>query len=368
MAKTSGGREFLGTFGLVFLSIGVLFVIDTFLARVERSETRTEAVRLFTEGQRLIARGDYGRAIGRFKDALAIERTNRDFARTLAQAQLAAGKTADAEQTLSELLQSDSTDGLTNLLMARVLVKEQRFDEASSYYHRAIFGRWNQDAAGNELRARFELIGLLAERGAKEALLAELLPVQDLAPRDMKTRLRMGQLFLAAGSPNRAADIFRAIVREQPSNAEAHSGLADAVFAVANYRGARVEYQTAVRLDPNDEAARKRLELCNEVLALDPAIRGLGPGQRFRRSLMLLRQTLDESSKCIPKAPAQADQNLLDQADKALKERVTAVREAEVAESNIDLAEKLWQLRKRACVAPPAVDSPLTLVLAKMAQ
>ena len=61
----------------------------------------------------------------------------------------------------------------------------------------------------NRLRVRFELIDLLAQRNSKEELLAELLPIQDEAPRDLKTRTQMGRLFLLAGSPARAADIFR---------------------------------------------------------------------------------------------------------------------------------------------------------------
>jgi len=110
------------------------------------------------------------------------------------------------------------------------------------------------------------------------------------------------------------------------------------------------------------------LELSTDVLARDPTIRGLGPNQRFRRSLMLLRQTLDEATNCLPQPPDPAAQALLDSAAQALAERVPAIREAEAAESDVDLAEKLWQVRKKSCGTPPSPDSPLTLVLAKMAQ
>ena len=162
---------------------------------------------------------------------MAIERGNRDYLRTLAQAQFAAGRTADAESTLTELLQSDSTDGLASLMMGRVLVKEGRFAEAVSYFHRAIYGRWNEDAAGNRLRARFELIDLLAQRNSKEELLAELLPVQDQGPRDLKIRTRLGRLFLLAGSPARAAEVYRGILHDAPANADAYAGLGEAEFA-----------------------------------------------------------------------------------------------------------------------------------------
>jgi thioredoxin-like negative regulator of GroEL len=56
-------------------------------------------------------RGENAKAIDRIKDAIANARGNRDYRRTLAEAELAAGRTADAESTLTDLLQSDSTDG-----------------------------------------------------------------------------------------------------------------------------------------------------------------------------------------------------------------------------------------------------------------
>src|SRR5258706_2191928 len=130
MAKPSARRSFLATFGLVFLAIAALFAADTFLARTERSESLVEAARLFEQGRVLMQRGENAEAIERIEDAISIERGDRDYQRTLALAQFAAGKIADAESTLRELLQSDSTDGLASLIMARVLVKEGRFAAA----------------------------------------------------------------------------------------------------------------------------------------------------------------------------------------------------------------------------------------------
>ena len=160
MAKPFTGRPFFGTFGLIFLAIAALFVADMFLAKTERTESRVEAARLFEQGRVLMQRGKSAEAIKRIEDAITIERGNRDYLRTLAQAQFAAGKTADAESTLAELLQSDSTDGPASLIMGRVLAKEGRFAEAISYFHRAIYGQWNEGEAQNRLSVRFELIDL----------------------------------------------------------------------------------------------------------------------------------------------------------------------------------------------------------------
>jgi Flp pilus assembly protein TadD len=116
---------------LVFLAISAFFAADMFLAHLEQAESHIQAAHLFEQGRALMQRGDNADAIKPIKDAIAIERGNSDFMRTLAQAQLTAGKTADAESTLTELLQTDSTDGLASLTMGRVLAKEGRFPEAS---------------------------------------------------------------------------------------------------------------------------------------------------------------------------------------------------------------------------------------------
>jgi len=368
MAKPFTGRPFFGTFGLIFLAIAALFVADMFLAKTERTESRVEAARLFEQGRVLMQRGKSAEAIKRIEDAITIERGNRDYLRTLAQAQFAAGKTADAESTLAELLQSDSTDGPASLIMGRVLAKEGRFAEAISYFHRAIYGQWNEGEAQNRLSVRFELIDLLAQRNSKEELLAELLPIQDDAPRDLKTRTQMGRLFLLAGSPARAADIFRGILHDAPTNADTYAGLGEAEFARGNYRAAQRDFQTALRLEPEDQATRRRLDVCNELLMLDPTMRGLGPAERFRRSLKLVELTLDETNQCIGQNPSLELQELLDKAGKALKVRVGATHQSEVSESNLDLAEQLWQARKKECKPLPAAESPLALVLARLAQ
>ena len=368
MAQPVAARSFLATCILVGLSIAVLFVVDTFLARTERTESRIEAARLFSEGQSLLRQGNNAAAVERIKDAIEIERGNRDYQRTLAEAQLAAGRATDADATLNALLASDSTDGPANLIMARVQVKQGQFPDAISYFHRAIYGQWPKDAAASRLRARFELIDLLAQRDSKEELLAELLPVEDQAPRDIEARLRMGRLLLQAGSPVRSEDVFRGILQEAPADADAHAGLGDAEFAQGNYRAAQRDFQSALRLTPNDPALRKRLDLCNELLTLDPTLRGLDPADRLSRSRKLLELTVGDATLCAGQNPSAEMRVLLDAAAKILKSRSSAAHQSATAESNLDLAEQLWQFRGKDCNQPPVKDSPLALVQDRLAR
>jgi Flp pilus assembly protein TadD len=358
----------VGTFGLTLLSIAGLFVVDTFLVKIDRTESSVEAIRLFKQGQALLSRGENTQAIEQINDALEIQRDNRDFLRTLAQAQLGAGRTSDAETTLASLLETDSGDGEASLLMARVLTKEGRFPEASSFFHRAVYGHWDKDEQANRERARSELIDLLAQRNSKEDLLAELLAVQDRAPQDLHVRMRLGLLFLQAGSPARAGDVFHAILHDDPTNAGAYKGLGEAGFARGDYRGAERDFQAALRLAPNDASARHRLEVCTELLQLDPMLRGLTAEARFRRSLQLVQLTLNEINACGVRDSSADLKQLLDRANSSLTAKVAAARLSEVAEANLDIAEQVWLARKKECRTPPDPNGPLALVLARLTQ
>ena len=338
--------SFLGTFGLVFAAIAALFAVDMFLAKVERSETAAQAARLYKKGEQLAAAGRYNEAVTSLRDALAISRDNATWQLALGNALLSAGKLDDAESLLRDLLQRDATNGEGNLLMARALARQQRIAVAESYYHMAIYGRWPRDADANRIRARFELIDLLVKVDAKQQLLAELLPLQDEPLTDPATRARIARLFLLAGSPARAADLFRQILHHQRQDADAYAGLGDAEFARGNYRTAESILVVALRLKPGDAQVRKDLELCDEVVGLDPTPRGLTPAARFARSRKLVQALLEDAGKC--NLPA-------------------TVRAGATTDANLAAADKLWQARKASCPGTPP-DPAVVIVMDKIAE
>lgn len=371
-ARSPLERSLLGTLLLVCAAIGGLFALDTFLAGLERADAAAEARRLFAAGRRLAAEGRNRDAAERFRAALGLARGERTYQLALARALLAAGRPAAADTVLAELLAKDATDGPANLMMARVLRAEGQIPRAVSYYHRAIYGRWSGDAAPERVRARFELIELLAQREAPKELLAELLAAEIDAPADLRTRKWLGRLFIQAGSPARAADLFRAILRKHPGDADAYAGIGEAQFAMGNYRAARANLQQAARLDPGNSEIRARLAACEEVLALDPLQRGLGLDQQYRRSLRLVELALDTLENCVGPTPPASVQALADSARRRLRHPARAAiarREPDGFESNLDLAERLWELRTIACGRPAGASrDPLGLVLAKIAQ
>jgi len=360
-------QSFWSTFLLVFGAIALLFVFDTGLSRLERSESRSEARRLFAEGTALVRDGRSELATDRFRRALFIERGNRDYELALGNALMGAGKLEEATGALGELLQRDATFAPANLAMARVLAKEGRVAEASSYYHRAIYGQWPGDSIGNRVAVRFELIDLLLARDASGGVLAELLPLQAEAPRDPAVERRIGRIFLAAGSPTRAAEVYRRLVAANPGDPEAHLGLGRSAYAQGAFPRSRRYFAEAARLAPADSMARRYLALADSATRLDPTERGLESPERLVRSRVVLALVLADLTDCSGPSPAADVLAALDSARAAASRSPKSPPLTEA--TALDQAERLWGLRRRACPAKPIdPDHPLARVLAKVAQ
>jgi tetratricopeptide (TPR) repeat protein len=158
------------------------------------------------------------------------------------------------------------------------------------------------------------------------------------------------------------------VLHDAHETAEAYAGLGEADFRSGNYRAARRDFQTALQLAPEDKTTLQRLELCDQLLLLDPTERGLAQAERLRRSRKLVELTAAETNECPGENASPELQVLRDKAGKILQSHPTPTHQAEESESNVDLAEQLWLGRKKECKAPPAGDSPLALVLAKLSQ
>ncbi len=111
---------------------------------------------------------------------------------------------------------------------------------------------------------KWRRVSLAGLRGAVEACDRELA--------DPMTHIRAGDKALANGQTKLSIDCFRRATLADRKNADAHRGLAMAIFALAagqdslmesrrQYRRAAEVYQTILKLEPKDETARFNLAL-----------------------------------------------------------------------------------------------------------
>lgn len=297
-------------------------------------------------------------------------RENLDYELSLVTALTEATRTADADPLMDDALQREPNDGRTNLIAARLAAKKGNAVQAESYYHRAIYGEWPENAASRRLAARMELVELLASKGQKQELLAELISAQAEGPDDIAMQKRLAPLFLEAGSFARAADVYRALIAKNPGDRDAYAGLGEAELENGQYQDAHMAFYRAFLHNTNDASIRARLELLNTVTALDPTPRQLPTAEKYRRSLRILELARASMEQCMartPGTPSGDAAQLLTEADAAAAKKTTARVTNELAEEVLGVAQKLWRARAKACGAGGADEEPLRLIMEKLA-
>lgn len=341
-----------------------LFFIDRFLARLEQQEIRHEAQGLAAQGDHLLAGGNAVAAAVHYQRAHALFRGDRAYALDYAGALLAAGDRERAESTLREVLDRDSNDAFANLLMARTMLAGGDAAAAGPYYHRAIFGAWPSNPAANRIRTRLELADWLARRHARDELLAELLPLQAAVPTHPELQQHVADLLLAAGSPARAAEAYRALLKTNPEDAAAYRGLGEAELQRGNYRAAERNLREALRRNPSDSAIEARLHLVSAVNALDPTPRRLPSIEKYARAGQLVALAAAELRACGTAEKAGIE--LLAEADRVAAQKPSGTVSNEMSEALLSLAEQLWRARAEQCHPASKPDDPLPIIMDKL--
>jgi len=184
-------------------------------------------------------------------------------------------------------------------------------------------------------------------------------------PKNPEAQKRAASLLSVLGSWRQAADVFREVLRENGRDAEASAGLGGAEFALGNYRLAQRAFEDALKWNPDDEKVKGPLRVCNEILAIDPTMRGLGSKDRYQRSMRVLSEVFDRTQRCVNTNETATDpaiRQLLAGAQKALN-RPARSDLGDATQNNVSLSEELWTTRTHLCGPAAAADQALNLVL-----
>lgn len=350
--------------------IAGLWIADSFLARVEQNELQGEAQDAYAAGSRLLHEGKVREAVVQLRKAHSLERDNTSYELELISALMAAGKIDEAEPLLNDVLERDPNEGRANLIAARLMLKKRRVADAKAYYHRAIYGSWPADAAQHRIAARLELINLIKANGTQEELLAELLPLQEEIGKDESLEERLANLFLVAGSPFRAADLYAKLIAHSSKDAEAYAGLGEADLELGDYRAAHIAFAKTATLKPGDASLLAHLNLSHTLNELDPTPRGLGSREKYRRSLKVLDLARNDLEQCVAKSPEGRSQSeqLLVAADDVLSNEPQGAVPNEVSDSVLALAQQIWQARLKICGPAISSEEALRLIMEKVAR
>ncbi len=349
--------------------MAALYGADSWLAALERREMAHLAGGYYREGQALLKSGDPAAAAERFRLAFGNARANRTYGLALADALLAAGKPEQARTILAELLETDSNSGPANRLMARQLVSAGQWAAAESYYHRAIYGSWPAEARLEPLQVRLELARMLAGHGSSQALLSELLALQNSPALQPDMQRQLAGLFLQAGSATRAAAAWQQTLQRDPADLDAYAGLGRAEMILGNYSRARAALASALRLKPNHPEALRQMAIAGLAERLDPTPRRLPPAEKLRRGGELLAMELDLLSGCSsPVSPSGAWNDALARARRLQRENRPGASPNEAAEARLDAAGDLWKTRPSGCGNQSDGAAAIDLIVRKLEQ
>jgi chloride channel protein, CIC family len=348
--------------GVIGAALALLMLIG-FLNYYYRSERGARAEQYFKIGNDLARQNRDEEAIEQFRNALSASPGSEPYRLALGVELAKMGRLDEGAVYLNEVLKRDPENGAANLGLARIEARRQRTSNVVTYYHRALYDTWPAGQEQNRIQARFELADYLAKHRLKTQAIAELLAAMGQV-RDDTARMRVAGLLLQYGAPREAADVFRDLVHGNSRDGAAYAGLGAAELAQDDYLAARNAFREALRLDPANEIIRKQLELCDQVLALDPDERGISALERYRRSQALIEGAVKIVANC---AGGQASTQLIDAGRKALAARPNPGTRADITERNLTLAGEIWKSRPAACQAP-ASDETLERVLARLSR
>ncbi len=346
---------------LLAVSLGYVYRSQRFALARKYSQTASE----------LVAAGRYADAVEPYRHALSISPSD-DYRLDLALALVHAQRLDEAEIYLREALRDHPTSGPANLGLAEVNAANGQIDEAVAHYHRALYGVWPSNAAQHRVATRIELVTELGKAGRNKQAQAELLSLMTEMPADPAARKQVAQLLLAYGLPQEAADVFREVLQVSKNDPDVYVGLGDAEAAQWKYVLACSAFRHALKLKPGDDAVHRRLDSCEQVLALDPSSLRLSAAERFKRSRAVLELVLAARDQCAASYPASPSPDsasqLAERARKQLASRQRPQAYGDAADENIALASQLWDARPKSCQSPENPPGPLDKVMAHLSQ
>ncbi|MBV8552898.1 MAG: tetratricopeptide repeat protein [Acidobacteriaceae bacterium] len=352
-----------GTFRTILVVSAVLilaFVATGFASSAYHREKQLLGEEHYKEGQQLAARGETEAAAEEYRKALLFSPEETNYRLSLATALIDAGRLDEAQSHLEQLLQEDPTNGLINLLLARVALQRNQLKMAKDYYQRAVYEYWPASESTERRKARWELVNLLSRTGQRNAVIAELIQLYANAPGDQQQKAKIGFLLLDNGAVSEAAQVFRDLVKQAPQDTMAHFGLGQVYFSSGDFVSARHEFERAARLSPHDPRTEQALALTNDVIDLDPVLPSITATEQLRRSQNLLSRVIKDLQACP------GFQHRLDAAQKLLATKPQSKEDLSLRLHQA--AQSLWHDKGLFCGSKPVNDRTLDTVLSRMNQ
>jgi tetratricopeptide (TPR) repeat protein len=277
----------------------LLSVFTAFVTRQYHKKIHTLADEWFAKGEASFQAGNARQALEDYRNALVYSPSNTDFQFHLAQALAAVGQGDQAQSYLLTLLAESPGSGQITLALARIAAHSGSLPDAVSYYHRAIYGVWEENPLITRWRVRLELCEYLLDHGAVTQAEPELITLADQVPPTDVTRLKeTAALLLRAGMWDRALNEYRTLLNDDPQDENALAGAGTAAFQSARFSDTLHYLEKLPPASRADANLAAMLETAREVDDANPFEPGISTREKARRTVNAVRQAQSRLQAC----------------------------------------------------------------------
>lgn len=322
----------------------------------------------------------YDDAIAAFRAALTCDPSNSQYQLSLARALRDSNdprRLDEAESYLLALWQRAPQDAAVNLALARVAAHRGSIEDATRYYHNAMYGVWTSDSDANRNKARLELIQFLLSKSARAQADSELIALSAALPADPAAHLQAAQLFERAQDFSGAQAQYEDVLRIDPANSAALAGAGETAYGSGNYVVAERYLRLAVNANPDDANSRELLASTDMVLRANPFHSHISDAERNRRISAAFSRAEERLTQCAEKLhvdlevaanppasalPALQGRWLLAKPDLA---QLRSPAETDLPDAIMDVVFQIEQQTAATCGPPQGLDLALLLISRK---
>jgi tetratricopeptide (TPR) repeat protein len=275
------------------------------------------------------------------------------------------------------LWQRSPQDAAVNLALARVAAHRGSVEDATRYYHNAMYGVWSSDPDANRNKARIELIQFLLKKGALANAESELVALATSLPPDPAAHLQAAQLFAQAQDYSGALTQYRDVLHLDPLNAAALAGAGEAAYNSGNYAVAQHYLQEALNKNSQDANARQLLATTDLIVRMNPFRSHLSDVERNRRITTAFEQAEKRLTDCAQRTGVDLNSNGASatsplvglqsrwMATKPELERLRSPAETDLPDAIMDVVFQTEQQTASVCGKPEGLDLALLLISQK---
>ena len=356
-------REPLIVLVLAVIAI-VFFLAVTGLSNIYQKQRNLIGDAFYSDGIADLQQGAAALAVRKFRAALTYSRGNFRYQLSLAQALADEQRTDEASGYLLNLWQTNPNHGTVNLALARIFADKGNIEEASRYYHNALYAAWDSDPDEKRQQVRLELIRFLLKAQLQTDADSELIALAANVPANSPLHGQLGELFLQAHDYEHALAEFHEASQLNHHDLAAAFGAGQAAFELHRYGQTRNYLRNVIAENPENSNARLLFDKAGLVEDLDPYRRDISMSKRNQIVLSAFAVAEQRLGSCKTAGIANAIPDTIGKRWPQLKAQVNAVslrRDPDLANEAMDFVFSVEQQLTQ-CGAPTEKDDALLLV------